>query len=226
MLGSLFLGIAACFKLYPLLFLPFLFLKGKDLKEKMITGVIPLSLLAITIFPFYSQSFVNAALVSGLTTRIFVPGLPLGFGETIIMSLVLIAALFFYAWLSDKKINLFNYWLILLMIIFSFSHFHISWLLWLIPFLIILVTKKQKLIWPVVLWVSLAVAIPLFYQDRSMTISLFRTYSTYFDLLPTPFSMIQKFYDPYGFQSLVHSTLAGLTVILSLKVFNKKEGLI
>ncbi|PIZ46195.1 hypothetical protein COY30_00615, partial [Candidatus Woesebacteria bacterium CG_4_10_14_0_2_um_filter_44_9] len=102
--ASVFLGIASCFKLYPLLFIPFLFLKGKNLKEKLVVSFIPVLILVIVILPFWSPAFIQSALVSGLTTRIFSPGFSIGFNESIIIGLFLLSGLFFYGWLFDKKI--------------------------------------------------------------------------------------------------------------------------
>jgi hypothetical protein len=218
LLGSLFLGLASCFKLYPLLFLPFMFLKGRTLKEKILSVAIPISMTVVSVIPFWSKAFVDSALVSGLTTRIFSPGFSVGFGESIIVGVFLLSALFFYALMINKKIKLFNYWIIFLLLIFSFSHFHISWLLWIAPFLVIKAIQKPKLLWPIFFWAIIAISIPLFYSDRAMTISLFRIYTTWFDLLPTPFVVLQKVYDPYNFQSLLHSSLAGLSVLISYKL--------
>lgn len=218
LLGSLFLGLASCFKLYPLLFLPFIFLNGRTLKEKILSVVIPVSMTVATIIPFWSKAFVESALISGLTTRIFSPGFSVGFGESIIVGVFLLSALFFYALMSNKKIKLFNYWIIFLLLIFSFSHFHISWLLWIAPFLVIKAVQKPQLLWPILFWAVIAISIPLFYSDRAMTISLFRIYTTWFDLLPTPFTIMNKLYDAYNFQSLLHSSLAGLSVLISYKL--------
>ena len=219
--AAVFLGLASCFKLYPLLFTPFLMLKGRDLKEKLLVCLIPILILGIVVLPFWSPAFIQSALISGLTTRIFSPGFSIGFNESIIVGLLLLSVLFFYGWLIDGKLKLFNYWIVFLLLIFSFSHFHIVWLLWVAPFIVILVVKKPALSWPLFLWATLAVVIPVFYQDRSMTISLFRTYSTWYDLLPTPFAVLEKFYDPYNFQSILHSLLAGSTLIIAYKIFRK-----
>lgn len=218
-----FMGLASTFKLYPLLFVPFLFLKGKNIKEKILILAIPILILGIVIMPFWSPDFVKSALISGLTTRIFSPGFTIGFGESIIVGLFLLSALFFYGWLFDKKLKLFSYWVTMLLVIFSFSHFHIAWLLWVAPFIVILAVKEPRLSLPLFLWASLAIAIPLFYQDRSMTVSLFRVYTTWYDLLPTPFTVMLKFYDPYSFQSMMHSVLAGATVLISYKILKNKN---
>ena len=216
--ASVFLGLAIAFKLYPLLFVPFLFLKAKDIKEKVLSVVIPISIFLFTVIPFWSQAFVNSALLSGLSTRIFSPNFTIGFGESIILGLLLLSVLFVFAWMYEKNIRLFKYFVVLLLILFSFSHFHISWLLWIAPFLVILVVQKPTLCWPIFLWPVLAMSIPLFYADRAMTISLFRIYSTWYDLLPTPFLVIQKFYDPLGVQSMIHSVLAGLSIVISFNL--------
>lgn len=221
--AAAFLGFASCFKLYPLLFIPFLFLKGKDLKEKILVSVIPIVILMAVILPFWSPAFVQSALISGLTTRIFNPGFAIGFNESIIVGFFILSALFFYSWLRDKKINLFNYWTVFLLLIFSFSHFHIAWLLWVAPFMVILAIKKPSLSIPIFILTTIAIIIPMFYQDRSMTISLFRVYTTWYDLLPTPFVVLQKLYDPYNFMSILHSALAGGSLIISYRVL-KKEG--
>lgn len=218
LLGSVFLGLASCFKLYPLLFLPFMFLNGRTLKEKILSVLIPMSMVVVTVIPFWSKAFVDSALISGLTTRIFSPGFSVGFGESIIVGVFLLSALFFYALMINKKIKVFNYWIIFLLLIFSFSHFHISWLLWIAPFLVIKAVQKPQLLWPIFFWTIIAISIPLFYSDRAMTISLFRIYTTWFDLLPTPFAFMNKLYDAYNFQSLLHSGLAGLSVLISYKL--------
>jgi hypothetical protein len=222
-LASAILGIAAGFKLYPLLFIPFLFIKGKDLKEKVFIALIPAIILGIIVIPFWSQDFVQSALISGLTTRIFNPGFSIGFGESMIVGLFSISILFFYALLVDKKPKLFNYWVVLLIFIFAFSHFHIAWLLWIAPFIVILAVKKPALSLSLFFLAVLSLVIPMLYDDRSMTISLFRVYSTWYDLISTPFAIVQKFYDPYNLQSVLHSILAGGSLIIGYKLLGKEE---
>ena len=224
LLAAATLGLAAGFKLYPLLFIPFLFLRGPNLKEKILSVLIPLTIVGVVIFPFWSQAFVNSALVSGLTTRIFNPGFSIGFGESMIVGLFSLSILFFYAWLIDKQPKYFNYWTILILLIYSFSHFHIAWLLWVAPFLIILAVRKPSISISLFLLSCLAFMIPMLYDDRSMTISLFRTYSTWFDLLPTPFIVVQKFYDTYSLQSILHSLLAGGFMMIGYKLFKEESN--
>jgi hypothetical protein len=95
--------------------------------------------------------------------------------------------------------------------------------LWVAPFIVILSVKKPALSWPLFLLSTISILIPFFYQDRSMSVSLFRVYSTWFDLLPTPFSFVQKFFDPYSIQSILHSAFAGSAVVISFLLLKSKE---
>ncbi len=222
-LAALMIGLAASFKIYPLLFIPFLFVSGKSLKEKLKLVAIPFGVFGAISLPFLSPAFLESTLISGLTTRLFNPGINVGFGESIVVGLMLLSGLFFYSLLVDKKPNMFNYFLTTLLIIFAFSHFHVAWLLWLAPFAIILAVKVQKLSGIIFMLSIAAILIPIFYQDRSMSISLFRIYSTWFDLLPTPFVAIQKFFDPFSLQSILHSLFAGGSGILVYEIFRKEN---
>ena len=222
--ASIILGLAAGFKLYPLLFVPFLALSGRDTVQKIKLLAAPFLVLAAIVLPFMSSAFVSSALVSGLSTRIFSPGVTIGFNETIITGMFAYTILLFVAITGGGKISLTKYFLATLLVIFSFTHFHIQWLSWVIPFAVILTVQKPKLGWMVLFIGILAFLIPPLYEDRSMTISLFRVYSTLYDILPTPFSILQNFYDPYSLQSIIHTVFAGVNLVLIYNMIFKKEG--
>src|SRR3989344_1633675 len=211
--AAITLGIAAGFKLYPLLIIPFLFLYGKTLKEKLILSVTPLVIFLVICAPFFSTAFVHSALISGLSTGIF---------KSQFVTLG-VSILFFYCLILDKKINIFNYWIVLFLIIFSYALFHIQWLLWLAPFLIIMVVKKPNLGLLTFVLAVFAFLIPILYQDRFMTFGLLRAYSIYFDLLPTPFVVVQKIYDPANLLAIFHSIFAGGSMVLTYKLLRQKQ---
>jgi Gpi18-like mannosyltransferase len=217
------LGLAAGFKLYPLLLVPFLALAGKNTKEKIWLVAIPFLIFGAICVPFLSGAFVQSALISGLTTGTFSPSFSVGFGESIIVGLVGMTVLFFYEMLINKKPNVLIYWIALLMIIFSFSHFHIQWLLWVAPFITIILAEDSDLTLLISSVSVMAVAIPLLYEDRFMTMGLLRTFSLYYDMLPTPFVVIQRVFDPYNLQSILHSMMAGGTLVMIYRLFKVKS---
>lgn len=221
-LSGLILGLAAGFKAYPLLFLPFILLFTYRIKDGIKLVAVSFVTLVLIIAPFWSQAFLNSALISGLTTRIAYPSIPLGFGEYLMVGILTLVALFF-AGLTQNGKRTDKVWLmifIVLLFIFSGIHYHIQWLLWIIPFLIIFYIYQNNLGKLSFLWLSLAFVIPLLYDDRSMSISLFSAISSLFNLLPTPFLVAQKVYDPYLLQGLIHSVMFGISLILVFRSFN------
>lgn len=213
--GAIILGLAAGFKLYPLLFTPFLFLYGKTMKEKLTLSLVPWLVFGLICLPFFSTNFVNSALVSGLSTGVLKSQL----------GILGISVLFFYAAGVAKKVDISKYWIALFLIIFSFPLYHIQWLLWIAPFLVILVAQKPKLSWLVFLIAIAACAIPFLYEDRFMTLGLLRVYSLLYDSLPTPFVVLEQVYDPYTLRDAIHAAMAGASGVLIYKLLRKEKAL-
>ncbi len=223
LLSALVLGIAALFKAYPLLFLPFIIMAIPEGRKRVYAGVISLGVFALILLPFlFSPGFSQAALVSGLTTRVFDSNLGLGFGEYLYNGIIGFALLFFF-FLFQKERNLLSFFLASLLILFSFIHFHIQWLLWVLPFFVLIIVQKRQMLFPVTLLLVLAVLIPFLYDDAYMSIGVFSALSPLYTLLPTPFSALQKVYDPYILQSILHSIFAGGSLLLSWKLLTEKN---
>jgi hypothetical protein len=226
LLSAFFLGLGAAFKVYPLLFLPFLFLEGQNIKQKVLILLSSLGTFIITILPYIGSTyFREATLVSGLTTRIVFPDFGIGFGESMMVAIILLVSLFFFRLSKDYSEikNLWKYYLGLLLIMLSFIHYHIQWLLWMLPFAIILAVYYKRFSSMVFLLLCMAFVIPFLYEDRFMSISLLGAISHYYDLLPTPFTVIQKIYDPYAVQSIFHSALAGGSLVFVWQLFKNQE---
>lgn len=224
-LSAILIGIAAGFKAYPLLFLPFMMLYTKNFKQSFLVLFSGLMTFFLIIFPFWSESFKNQALISGLTTRIFLSSLSIGFGQILPLALIAFAILFFYILISkDKnKKGLYKTILAELLLLFSFIHFHISWLLWLGPIATIILINKKSLYGIILVILSTAFAIPLLYQDQAMTFGLLKVISPLYNLLPIPFTIIQHFHDPYMVQSVLQSFLAGGSLVLIWNMFRSGE---
>ncbi|MCL4366976.1 hypothetical protein M1563_02305 [Patescibacteria group bacterium] len=224
--AALCLGLGSAFKAYPMLFLPFLLLVGNSISERLKILVAGLGSFLVIIVPFVIKpGFSQAALVSGLTTRIISSGLSIGFGETLIFPIISLAALFAYALSKGvlEKEQLWKYYLSVLLLVISSIHFHIQWLLWLVPFVVILLVKSQKYITFIWLIGLIALAIPILYEDKFMSVSLYSVISPLFSLLPIPFGAVQKLYDPYAVQSVLQSGLVGMSLILIWQILKGEE---
>ncbi len=225
-LSALCLGLGAGFKAYPLIFLPILILHAEDLKEKIKVVLVSLGTILVIIAPFlFSPSFKQQTLLSGLTTRMLLPTINLGFGETILIAIMPLALLFFYTLLRNNLVKKepTYYFLIILILLFSFIHFHIQWILWVMPFLLLTLVKKSQL--SKFMWFLLVAAflIPIFYNDSSMSVSALRPISTWFVLVPIPYKIVGFIYDPFIVQSLLHTFFASAALIITWALLKEES---
>lgn len=220
LLSAILLGVGAGFKMYPLLLLPFYLVGLKDWRRIMAYIGGTLGTFLLILYPFMGQAMLQSSLVSGLSTRIFQGQISLGFGESLypaVIGLVIIYALAFI----KKNIPTENLILVLFLILFSFIHFHIQWLMWGAPFALVVWLKNEKIRSLLIIAVLLAFSIPLMYNDKFMGASLLTPISPLFSLVPTTFAVAQKIFDPYIIQGVLHSGLAGVTVVLGSKLLHE-----
>lgn len=221
LLSGLILGLAAGFKAYPLLFLPFFLLYTNKYTDLVRLAAVSLGSTILIIALFWSTAFLNSALISGLTTRIAFPGIGLGFGESLMVAVLLLSGLFLMG-LTENGKRLNNVWLcmfLVLLLLFSSIHFHIQWLLWIMPFLVLFYSSNKRLGKISFVWLILAFMIPLLYDDKSMSISLLSVVSQLYNLLPTPFLILQRIYDPFILQGIIHSIMLAISLVISFRSY-------
>lgn len=197
-LSAVLLGLGAAFKAYPLALLPFLVLKADGFKQRVKTALAGLGAFLIVLVPFWSKNLVSDSLASGLTTRIFKVYISLA-GLHIPVALILGLLFFFFFWKNVKTQPLYRMYFAATLILLTFIEFHVQWLLWTLPFAVLLVVKEKRMRLITLLIYLLGFSIPLFLQDKSMTVSLFRSLSLVFTSIPIPFSVIARYVDPHKF---------------------------
>lgn len=219
----LILGIASSIKAYPLLLLPF-FLFSVSSKEKMKATFFTLLPLVVTIVPFLSREFLNSALVSGLTTRIFSPGVSIGMGETIIPATFVIILIYLSSFLHEGKMEIWTYTLSLFIALFSFTHFHISWLIWMMPFVSISwAVKPKKINVMLVFFILILFFIPLFYRDRFMAFGLLSAVSSLYKTIPLPNAAVDRIYDVQTVTNVAHTVAAAVGILSICKILKLKN---
>jgi hypothetical protein len=223
--SALALGIASSIKAYPFLFLPFYLILAPKLKDKVNILLTSVFFFLFSIIPFLSTEFRRSALVSGLTTRIFFPGITIGMGEAIIPATFVLVFIFLVCFQFGKKEQLWKWCFLLLVLMFSFIHFHISWLVWIMPFLVIFwVVGDLKTNLIGFAFMLLCFAIPLLYNDGSMTFGLLSGISNLYRLISLPAVAIQKFYDTQSVINVLHTAAAACAVLISWRLLNTKEA--
>lgn len=220
--SSLTLGLGAGFKAFPILLVPFLFLKAVKKKDKIWTLFFSLGAFLLTLIPFLrSAAFRESTLVSGLTTRIISSGVNLGFGEMLMPAIIFLSILFFWDF-PKPKIDLWRKYLVALVLVLISIHYHLQWFLWIMPMFTIfysLISEERKLI---IFFLIIAFTIPLLYSDSFMSVGLLRVISPFYELLPTPFLLINKLYKAEVIQGILHSILFGMGLLISAKIIYKE----
>lgn len=139
------LGIGACFKIYPLLLLPvvaFLFTSSIKRIGALILGITPYLLITSLYLP--SQGFKTYALVAGQTLKSLYAQIPISGGESIILFLAFVGFCYLVFWeIKGTAENLWQRFFIVLLLFFTFTHYHPQWFLWLTPFLIFALIKSN-----------------------------------------------------------------------------------
>ncbi|MBU1126877.1 hypothetical protein KKF11_00855 [Patescibacteria group bacterium] len=232
MLGGLILGLAAAFKTYPLLLLPFLAIFGaKDTKTRLKIFILGLVPYFLTCLPFLgSTPFRESVLLSGLSQRLFLAAIPIGFGENLIIFVAALTFLFFLALrfassLSHPEEKIIPFFLAVLLLVFGLSHFHPQWIVWILPFLTILLVKKPSLFFAQVVFYLSFLAVVFLLNDRAQLFGLLTPINLDFSEMPSIFEILRdkKIIDPFLVQSLFHSLLAGTALWLGWQILKEKN---
>ena len=222
------LGAGAAIKTYPLLLLPFLAITSShDRKMQMKLLVIGLIPYLLSVAPFLkSSAFYSDTLTSGLSQRMLQLGLPVGFGEQIlIVPAILIAFLFLCIYQdSGRKEKLPFYYLAITLTMVGGSHFHPQWALWALPFVALYFVSVRS--WLIYLFYFVGFLGTVFlFNDKFLTLGLLSPFDSGVFFLPTPAEVFTKVIEPSIVQSIFHTTLlvSGLWIVWVAYKTNKYE---
>lgn len=147
-LAVLFWGLAAGVKTYPIIWvIMFLLAWEKSIYKLVLKFFGVMMVYGLILLPWIGKSyFTEAVLNSGLSQRMFVSNISIGFGKEIMIVPLLLVVVALKA-VSNRFGKKLSFGCLMIMesslVILGFSHFNPQWLLWLSPFAsIIFATKK------------------------------------------------------------------------------------
>lgn len=208
-----FLGLAAGFKLFPLLLLPFwIALDPRSLKEKLGGIFLTLAGFGLCLGPLlFHPSLVQSLFVSNLTSGIFNATIHLGAGSElpiylVIYGLMLLAVL-------NKKIRP-SLEVILLVVIgslFALSHFHPQWIIWVAPALVLLLVEERIGYFETIIMLASYFVVSLMINDKFVAFGQFKAMNEAFDSIEAP----RWFLDRLNIGTQLHN-LANATFFVSM----------
>ena len=151
-LSPVFIGLAAGFKPFPLFFLPFL--PGNKLKNVLMGLLTYLVLLS----PYLgSIGFRQYALLASQSDKITYAKIMVSATQYIPLFFVGVVAFFWWNYYKEKSLPAWSWPMSVLLLFYSFSHFHPQWFVWLTPWLIYqTLSGKIYLYWAAILaWLTI-----------------------------------------------------------------------
>lgn len=218
------LAIGAGFKAYPILLLPALLLTNESCLKQIKNMFWSIVLFIAILLPFWNESFIRSSFSSGLTNKFFEYGIDVGLIRRIPYFIIIYMVVFAFIYFKRKKDQWLFYLVTTLMTVVSINY-HIQWLLWFTPFLVILLVNYRKYLVFTILILFTGFLIPLLLNDRYMSVSLLAPISELFNQVSFPYIFLAKYINPYRTQSILRNVLFILSLLLTVKtIAYEKSG--
>ncbi len=223
-LAALMLGIGGAFKIYPLFFLVPLMSLVVSWRQRIVIGIIGIFTYLLPIIPFLgSHGFRSTALVANQTLKSLYAQIPVSGGESLQLFTVFMVFLYLLFLLRVTVFeNLWKRYLMVLLVFFSFTHYHPQWILWITPFLLIdlgLHKGKSVLLITAVLisWIG---AVLLF--EQGLNIGLFVPINSALYDGDTIWKILGVSLDVNFFRSVFQSLLVGTGLVYFVRYFPRE----
>ena len=174
----------------------------------------------LTILPFLgSPVFRQVVLFSGLSQKMLFAKIPVSGAEGVSVFIFLFIAFCIWTAYSGKEKDLWKYYLFVMLLFFSITHYHPQWFLWITPLLLIELVKNDfKHLW---LGTGILVCwglITLFFEPSLNVALLSSVFPSLKEVIPFS-EIVARFYDPFQFKSIIRSTFAGISLGLGYLLF-------
>lgn len=219
--ASLSLGFGAAYKMYPILLLPAIVLLSKskliDRVKLFIIGLVP---FAISIAPFLgSPAFRQMVLFSPKSSKMLFMSWKLTAAEGLYPFILILIFIYWLVYFTKVKLNVNTIFLTILLLIFSVSHYHPQWFLWVSPFLI-WAYLKDKTNWILVSTIFACWLFIMFTFEPSLNLGLFHIIDPSLKEVSGLTEILSARTDITQLNSLVRSIFAGTSAYLVYKLKN------
>lgn len=217
--SMLSMGVAASYKMYPLFFIIPLACLAKDKfwpRVKMI--LIGLSPFIFFIAPYLSSTAFRAMVFSPKSQKMLFMGWPLSGAEVVYPFMLFLSIFFFHSFYTKKKLSPNFYFLGISLLIFSVTHFHPQWFLWVTPFLVYEMVENNfknilLTITIFVCWLSITLMF-----EPSLSFGLFNPLWPNLEKAVGLSEIVNKYTNVFQLKSLIRSIFAAASVFLIFKL--------
>lgn len=223
-LAAAMIGIGTAYKQYPIFLLPFVVFSAKGFWNRVkvaIWGVLPYFL---TIAPYLSSSAFKAMVFGPKSQKMLFMEFMVSGAEGLfpfIMGWVILAL---HAY-KNKNIapKLWKYYLSFFLLLFSITHYHPQWFIWIAPFLVIeLVANEFRNLWLILTLFACYVFIVLTFEN-SLSVGMFAVLNQNLNHFPGIDKILSAKTDLFALKSYVRSIFAGVSLYLSWEILHSSN---
>jgi hypothetical protein len=221
------LGVAACYKIYPLFFVvPAAFIEGDKFWEKIkliALGFAPYILFAL---PFISSpAFREMVLFNAKDQKMLFMVFMLTGAEGVYPFIIGLIIIFFISYFAGKGRDITYYFLAILLLFYSVTSYHPQWFLWVAPLLIYELVKNNLKHWPLIATLFVCwLAITLLFE-ASLSYGLFSPIFPQLANAPSLSDTISRYTNVYQLKSILRSIFAGDSVYYLYLLFSEKKAI-
>lgn len=215
-LSALSIGFGIAFKMYPIFLLPFVIFKSDKWFERIKLAIISFLPVIITNLPFIFSSAYRFMVFSPKSQKMLYMQWMLSGAEGIFPFLLILTILYL---LSQNKLFkpkfYISYFLSVFLLLFSVTHFHPQWFIWISPFFIIeLINYQLKEAW-IYLCLLLIYIFIIFTFENSLSIGLFAPLNPALASFVGTQSILTKLTDINVLKSYFRSVFAGISIYIT-----------
>lgn len=215
------MGVGGSYKLYPLLLLfPLVFAASGAFTRRvklLILGFLP---YLVTLAPFInSQAYREIVLLNPESLKILHMGLPVSGAEFVFPFMALLVFTYFLSFYQKERLSPNNFFLAILLLTFSVTHYHPQWFFWITPFFVLeLVKSGFRRRGVVTVLVSCWFLTTLFFEP-SLSYGLFYPVNSNLKEALDLSSAVARWFDPFMIKSVIRSVFAGASLYFVYDVF-------
>lgn len=223
--AALSIGFGVAFKMYPIFLLPFIILKASQRflprLKILLLGLLP---VIVTNLPYLTSSAYRFMVFSPKSQKMLYMQWKLSGAEGLYPFLVFSILLFLQSQNLKIKTRFFNsYFFVFFLLLFSVTHYHPQWFIWITPFLLIeLINFKLKDLWLYVILVLSYIFI-VFTFENSLNIGLFAPLNPVLAQFSGTANFIASKTDINNLKSMIRSVFAGISLYFALTHINNAQ---
>jgi hypothetical protein len=221
-LSALSMGFGIAFKIYPIFLLPFIIFKSDKWLLRIKTSIISLLPVIITNLPFVFSSAYRYMVFSPKSQKMFYMQWMLSGAEGLFPFLLILIILYLLSQNKSLRPKFYiTYFLSVFLLLFSVTHFHPQWFIWITPFLIIeLLNYHFKEAWLYLSLILIYIFI-VFTFENSLSIGLFAPLNPSLASFVGTQSILTKATDINQLKSYFRSIFAGISFYLAFTHLKK-----